>query len=50
MTPATAPCRLLPRARMIRQSANDGARARLLVSSGPCEQAFVDVEELAMDE
>jgi hypothetical protein len=31
MTPATAPCRLLPWARMIRQSANDGARVRLRV-------------------
>ncbi len=48
--PAMAPWRLLPRARMMWQSANDGASDRLLVwSRTRAKQAIVGVEDLPVE-
>ena len=51
MMPATAPCRLLPSARRIRHSANDGGSARWPASSTIRSNSVrVDLEQRRVDE
>ena len=50
MMPATAPCLLLPRARTIRQSANEGRAPACGSDPGLVRTSLVGIEELAMDE